>query len=156
LVGIETDLEIISAIESGQQQAVNRQKVEDELKVRRKLLADQGFMLVKSFREALDPDQKQKPDSADPDQKQKPDSAAPDRKQKPPIVAAAPAASKDDPDWKDCTSDLKIESLPSIKGDGKGADIEPPYLAMFIANSYAALGQKAAGLEVLNDWIKIL
>ena len=32
--------------------------------------------------------------------------------------------------------------------------LQPPYLAMFIADSYAALGEKDSGLRVLNNWIK--
>jgi len=32
--------------------------------------------------------------------------------------------------------------------------IQPPYLAMFIANSYSALGEKDAGVDVLYKWIK--
>jgi hypothetical protein len=32
-------------------------------------------------------------------------------------------------------------------------EVQPPYLAMFLAESYAALGDKAAGLKVLNGWL---
>lgn len=70
------------------------------------------------------------------------------------------------PNWEDCASDrlylqispnetpkLDLKRLTAPSGDVDGT-IQPPYLAMLIGNSYAALGEKDAGLKVLNEWIK--
>jgi hypothetical protein len=88
------------------------------------------------------------------------------------IPSSRHEVSKDDlPSWTDCTAklgpppwypgldtrssppELKLKPLVPLWGD-IGVTVQPPYLAMMIANTYAALGDKSAGLKVLNSWIE--
>jgi hypothetical protein len=57
------------------------------------------------------------------------------------------------PSWSDCTHGVD-DLLPSSSSLSSDLTIVPPYLAMFIANSYAAFEAKDDGLKVLNSWIE--
>ena len=81
---------------------------------------------------------------------------------------------KDLPSWSDCEpkNSKKLTSWLNFASDKRptltppqqlqidrslfdiGLTVEPPYLAIVIANMYGALGEKEAGLSVLNSWIK--
>lgn len=92
------------------------------------LLSQQAFPIINQVNTAL------LPLSGDPSWSAQPDETAPK------------------PSWGDCTAQspwFRIPSPPAPDDD----DLEPPYLAMAVANAYGALGQKRAGLDVLNKWI---
>lgn len=76
------------------------------------------------------------------------------------------ATEPDAPKWSDCEVDkLKwlsgeiippkplLELHPLLPETGS-ITVLPPYLAILIANVYGALGEKDAGLRVLNSWLK--
>jgi hypothetical protein len=57
----------------------------------------------------------------------------------------------DSPRWADCDP-AKLDLQPPVPT--MGMTVQPPYLSMFLANAYAALEEKDAGLRILNRWIK--
>ncbi|GEM_PF-4214799 len=64
------------------------------------------------------------------------------------------------PSWGDCNTamfqddDVNPRLQIAKSALAESAAPHPPYLAMFLANVYAALGAKDAGLEILNNWIE--
>jgi hypothetical protein len=79
---------------------------------------------------------------------------------KPELAAENPEApsAKNCEEGQDKDGLLQVSALMPVDRDGTynlcELIVQPPYLAMFIANSYAALGAKDAGIQILYNWIK--
>ena len=129
LVAVETELEAISTAPSAPTGWAS------DLRARLAILPRQAGDLVQRFRSAIPPS----------------------------AIETTKLSGDDPPKWEDCTPsefdphanhpDLALKPIVSSTGD-VDVTIQPPYLAMLIANVYSALGEKDAGLKVLNGWIK--